>query len=56
VDPITYEAVHRNPELLATLHQQARRERAQAVHRLIIVPLKRLFTSMQRGSVRSATA
>jgi hypothetical protein len=56
MDPITYEAAHRSPELLATLHQQARRERAQQVHRLIIVPIKRLFTSTQRSGVRSATA
>jgi hypothetical protein len=28
---------------LETLHAQARRERAEAVYRLILLPLKRLF-------------
>jgi hypothetical protein len=45
MDPITYEAVHRNPELLEALHRQARRERAQEIHRLIIAPIQRLFTT-----------
>ena len=45
MDPITYEALRRNPELLDTLRRQAHRERAQTVHRLIITPIKRLFSS-----------
>jgi hypothetical protein len=43
VNPITYEALCRNPELLQALLRQARRERAEAVHRLIIEPIKSLF-------------
>jgi hypothetical protein len=44
VNPITYEALQRNPELLQALLRQARRERAEAVHRLIIIePIKSLF-------------
>jgi hypothetical protein len=43
VKPITYEAVQRNPELLQALLRQARRERAEAVHRLIVEPIKSLF-------------
>jgi hypothetical protein len=43
MDPLTYEAVNRNPELLQTFLQQARRERAEAVHRLIIVPILKLL-------------
>jgi hypothetical protein len=40
---LTYEALNRNPELLDALVHEARRERAEAVHRLLIAPLKRWF-------------
>jgi len=43
VDPVTFESLTRNPDLLDALMQQARRERAEAVYRLIVLPLKRLF-------------
>ena len=43
MEPLTYEAVTRNPELVQALIDQSRRERAQAMHRLIIEPIKRLF-------------
>jgi hypothetical protein len=43
MDPLTFEAVTRNPEIIRTLMEQARRERAAAVHRLIIEPIKSLF-------------
>ena len=43
MDPITFETISRNPDLLRTLMEQARRERAAAVHRLLIDPIKRLF-------------
>jgi hypothetical protein len=52
MDPITYEALRRNPELLDTLRRQAHRERAEAVHRLIIVPIRRLFSSNPLGALR----
>jgi hypothetical protein len=43
MEPLTYETLNRNPELIRALMEQARRERAEAVHRLIIQPIKRLF-------------
>ncbi len=43
MEPLTYEAVNRNPELIQALIEQARRERAEAMHRLIVEPIKRLF-------------
>jgi hypothetical protein len=45
MEAFSYEAFQRNPELLAALLQQARRERAEAMHRLIVAPLTRLFLS-----------
>jgi hypothetical protein len=50
MDPLTFEAVTRNPELIQALIEQARRERAQAMHRLIVEPLKRLFGSHASGT------
>ena len=44
MDPLTFEALTRNPELIDALMRQAHRERAEAVHRLIIEPIKSLFT------------
>jgi hypothetical protein len=52
VNPITYEALQRNPELLQALLRQARRERAEAVHRLIIEPIMSLFTRSQPKAPR----
>lgn len=43
MDPLNYERVNRNPELVRALMDQARRERAEAVHRLLIAPIARLF-------------
>ena len=43
MDLLTYENLHRNPDLLDTLLHQARRERAEAVHRLLILPVRRLL-------------
>jgi hypothetical protein len=43
MDPLTFEAVTRNPEIIRALMRQAHRERAEAVHRLIIEPIKSLF-------------
>jgi len=43
MDPLTFEAVTRNPEIIHALMKQARRERAEAVHRLVIEPIKSLF-------------
>ena len=43
MEPLTYEALSRNPKLIEALMEQARRERAEAMHRLIVEPIKRLF-------------
>jgi hypothetical protein len=43
MDPLTFESIHRNPELVEAIIVQARRERAAAIHRLIVEPIKRLF-------------
>jgi hypothetical protein len=43
MDPLTFEAVTRNPEIMRALMEQARRERAAAVHRLIVESIKSLF-------------
>lgn len=44
MDRLTYENVRSHPELLDALVRRARCERAEAVHRLIILPIKRLFS------------
>ena len=43
MDRLTLEAVTRNPELMQALIRRAHRERAEAVHRLIVEPIKSLF-------------
>jgi hypothetical protein len=43
MDPLNFEMVNRNPELVRALVEQARRERAEAVHRLLVAPIVRLF-------------
>jgi len=42
--PLTFEAVTRDPELMQRLVRQAHRERAEAIYRFIVEPLKSLFT------------
>lgn len=54
MDPITYETIRKNPELLHALSLQARRERAQAVHRLIIEPIGKLFRHATGSNLRPA--
>jgi hypothetical protein len=44
MDPLTFEALTRNPEIVRALMRQAHRERAEAVHRLIVEPIKSLFS------------
>jgi hypothetical protein len=53
MDPLTFEAVTRNPEIVRALMRQAHRERARAVHRLIVEPIKSLFKA--RGKVDGRT-
>jgi hypothetical protein len=40
---LTYEALLNDPSLLERIRLQAHRERADAVHQLIVVPIKRFF-------------
>jgi hypothetical protein len=42
--PLTFDAVTRDPELMQALIRQAHRERAEAVYRLIVEPIKSLFS------------
>ena len=41
--PLTYDVLRDHPELLEAILRKARRERAEAVHRLFILPFKALF-------------
>ena len=54
MDPLTYEALTRNPELSQAIMQQAHRERAEAVHRLIVAPIRKVFDRIRWS--RSGTA
>jgi hypothetical protein len=54
MEPITYEAVQRNPELLQALIIKAHQERAETVHRLIVEPIKAFFTGSRRPKLRPA--
>ena len=56
MDPLTFEAVTRNPELIRALMAQARRERAAAVHRLIVEQIKSLFTLDHHHAARTDLA
>jgi hypothetical protein len=40
---LTYEALLNDPSLLERLEKQAHRERAEAVRRLVVEPIKHLF-------------
>ncbi len=56
MERLSYQAVQDNPELLEALMRQARRERAEAVHRLIIAPVARLFAPLELGHVPGRAA
>jgi hypothetical protein len=56
MDPLTYESITRNPELLRALLEQARRERAQAIHRLIVESIKSLFARSVHHATRTHLA
>ena len=42
---VTYEAILKDPSILERIHEDARRERAAAMRRLVGEPVKRLFGS-----------
>jgi hypothetical protein len=57
MDPITFESITRNPELVRALMRRAHRERAEAVHRLIVEPIKSFFSPLRlRPPVRNRAA
>jgi hypothetical protein len=63
MDPVTLETLNRDPELLHALMRQARRERAEAIHRIAVRPVKRLLrmeacseTDSSRASAFSSRA
>jgi len=41
---LTYEAILKDPSLLERIHANAHRERAEAVHRMIIAPIVAFFS------------
>jgi hypothetical protein len=52
MDPLTFEAVTRNPDLVRALMAQAHRERAEAVHRLIVDPIRAFFARLLQHRVQ----
>ena len=42
---LTYEALLNDPSLIDRLHAEAHRDRAEAMHRLIVEPITNLFHS-----------
>ena len=40
---LTYEAILNDPSLLERIEREARRERTEAVHRLIVLPIQEVF-------------
>ncbi len=54
MEAFSYEAFQRNPELLQALLLQARRERAEAMHRLVVSPFQRLFSRFSRYEQKTA--
>ena len=56
MQPLTFDAYVRNPELGQALICQARRERAEAIHCFIVEPIKSLFTRGHRHATRTHLA
>ena len=55
---LTYEVILNDPSLMERVLAQARRERAKAVHELIVLPIKRLFAddAAMEGSCTTTSA
>ena len=53
---LTFEAVTRDPELMQGLIRQAHRERAEAIYRFIVEPIKSLFSRGRRHATRTHLA
>ena len=46
---LTYEALLNDPSLLESIDRQARRERAEAMRRFVVDPIKRIFATHALG-------
>jgi hypothetical protein len=53
---LTYEAILNDPRLLDRIEKQAHRERAEAVHHLIVKPLSARLAGAFKASVTSHAA
>jgi len=56
MDPLTFEAFTRNPDTVRAMTAQARRERAEAIHRFIVEPIKSLFSRSSHHAPRTHLA
>jgi hypothetical protein len=56
MEPLTFQAVSRDPELMQALVRQAHRERAEAIYRFIVEPVKSLFTLKSHHAPRTHLA
>ena len=56
MQPLTYEAYIRDPELAQALIRRAHRQRAEYIYRLIVEPVKSLFTRRDRHATRTHLA
>ena len=56
MEPLTFDAYVRDPELGRALIRQAHRERAEAIYRFIVEPIKSLFTRGHRHATRTHLA
>ena len=52
----TFEALHDNPDLLRSLLAEARRERARAVHEILVAPVLNLFRPARTPRAASPSA
>jgi hypothetical protein len=53
---LTYEALLDDPTILDRIEAQARRERAEAVHEVIVAPLARILADNDRGRGASSVS
>jgi len=56
MQPLTFDAYIRDPELARALIRQAHRQRAEAIYRFITQPIKSLFTRGHRHATRTHLA
>jgi hypothetical protein len=56
MQPLTFDAYIRNPELAQALIRQAHRERTEAIYRFIVEPIKLLLAQGRRHATRAHLA